>query len=59
MTKDQMKWVREEYPREVELVIDDLYDWPTSRLVNELIRWIPKSEFMKMGHQMEDRDGTE
>jgi len=56
MTKDQMKWARDEYPHEVEAVIDDMYDWPTSHLVNELIRWMPKSEFMKLVHQMEDDD---
>jgi hypothetical protein len=54
MTKDQMKWVREEYPHEVELVMSDLYDWTVSRLVSELIRWMPKSEFMKLVHQMQD-----
>ena len=57
MTKDQMNWVRKEYPHEVELVMCDLYEWPTSHLVNELIRWMPKSEFMKLVHQMEDEDG--
>ena len=56
MTKDQMNWVRKEYPHEVELVMCDLYEWPTSHLVNELIRWMPKSEFMKLVHQMEDED---
>ena len=56
MTKDQMKWARDEYPHEVEAVIDDMYDWPTSHLVNELIRWLPKSEFMKLVHQMGDDD---
>jgi hypothetical protein len=56
MTKDQMNWVRKEYPHEVELVMCDLYEWPTSHLVNELIRWMPKSEFMKLVHQMEDDD---
>ena len=57
MDKAQMKWVREEYPHEVELVLDDMYEWPTSHLVNEMIRWMPKSEFMKLVHQMEDDDG--
>ena len=56
MTRDQMKIVRDQYPHEVELVINDMYDWPTSHLVNELIRWMPKSEFMKLVHQMEDDD---
>jgi len=56
MDKAQMKWVREEYPHEVELVLDDMYEWPTSHLVNEMIRWMPKSEFMKLVHQMEDDD---
>ena len=55
MTKDQMKMVREQYPHEVELVMSDLYDsWSTSQLVNEMLRWMPKSEFMKLVYQMED-----
>ena len=55
MTKDQMKAVREQYPHEVELVMSDLYDnWSTSQLVNEMLRWMPKSEFMKLVYQMED-----
>jgi hypothetical protein len=56
MTKDQMNWVRREYPKEVELLMSDMYEWPTSRLMGELIRWIPKSEFMKLVHQVEDND---
>jgi|AACY02.12.fsa_nt_gi hypothetical protein len=55
MTKDQMKMVRDQYPHEVELVMSDLYDnWSTSQLVNEMLRWMPKSEFMKLVYQMED-----
>ena len=57
MTRDQMKVARYQYPHEVELVINDMYEWSTPYLVNELIRWIPKSEFMKLVHQMEDDDG--
>lgn len=57
MTKDQMNWVRREYPHEVELLMSDMYEWPMSRLIGELIRWIPKSEFMKLVHQVEDDDG--
>ena len=68
MTKDQMKMVREQYPHEVELVreqyphevelvMSDLYDnWSTSQLVNEMLRWMPKSEFMKLVYQMENLD---
>ena len=57
MTKDQMKAVREQYPHEVELVMSDLYDsWSTSQLVNEMLRWMPKSEFMKLVYQMENLD---
>jgi len=54
--KAQMKWVREEYPHEVESVLCWLYDWPTSELVDEMLKWMPKSEFMKLVHQMEDDD---
>ena len=56
MDKAQMKWVREEYPHEVESVLCWLYDWPTSELVDEMLKWMPKSEFMKLVHQMEDDD---
>ena len=55
MTKDQMKMVREQYPHEVELVMCDFYEgWTTSQLVNEMLKWMPKSEFMKLVYQMED-----
>ena len=56
MTKDQMDSVRRAYPKEVELVMNDLYEWPMSRVIGEMIRWIPKSEFLKLVHQMEDKD---
>jgi len=56
MDKAQVELVLEEYPHEVELVLEDMYEWPTSHLVNEMIRWMPKSEFMKLVHQMEDDD---
>lgn len=57
-----MVQLRREYPREVELTMADLYEWTTSALVNELIRWMPKSEFMKLVHQWEKeikKDGEE
>ena len=57
MTKDQMDRVRRDYPQEVELLMSDMYEWPTSRLIGEMIRWIPKSEFMKLVHQMEKNNG--
>jgi hypothetical protein len=53
MTKDQLIQVRKEFPHEVECMVDEMYGWPTSRLVNELIRWLPKSEFMKQVYQWE------
>jgi len=56
MTKAQMDSVRKSHPQEVELLMSDMYEWPTSRLIGELIRWIPRSEFMKLVHQMEDGD---
>jgi len=58
VTKDQMKVARDQYPHEVEMVMCDLYDnWTTSQLVNEMLKWMPKSEFMKLVYQMEDDDG--
>jgi hypothetical protein len=40
------------------MVMCDLYDnWTTSQLVNEMLKWMPKSEFMKLVYQMEDDDG--
>lgn len=59
MTKDQLREIREKYPREMELVLDDMYDWETSYLVYEVLKWMPPSELMKMVHQMEDKDGAE
>lgn len=53
MTKDQLAQVRKEFPREAEMSIDDMYQWTTSALVNELLRWLPKSEFMKHVYQWE------
>lgn len=53
MTKDQLNQVRKEYPREVECLFDEMHDWPTSYFVHELVRWMPKSEFMKKVYQWE------
>ena len=59
MTKKQLREIREKYPREMELVLNDMYEWETSYLVYELLKWMPTSELMKLIHQMEDEDGTE
>lgn len=62
MTKDQLNQLRKEFPREVELTMDDMYQWTTSALVNELLRWMPKSEFVKYVNQWEQElkeDGSE
>ena len=59
MTKKQLREIREKYPREMELVLSDMYDWEMSYMVYELLRWMPASELMKLVHQMEDQDGTE
>jgi hypothetical protein len=56
MTKDQLTWIRKEYPEEYERVMDSLYEWPTSGLVHELLRWMPKVEFMKLVHNVENWD---
>lgn len=56
MTKDQLTWIRKEYPEEYERVMDSLYEWPTSALVHELLRWMPKVEFMKLVHNVENWD---
>ena len=52
MTKDQIKELKTSFPSEYETVIDNLYDWPTSGLVQEIVRWMPKSEFMKLINQV-------
>ena len=59
MTKDQINWIQKEYPRECELVIDSLHDMPASYLVREMIKWMPKSEFMKLIYQVEEDNGAE
>jgi hypothetical protein len=57
MTKDQLTWIRKEYPEEYERVMDSLVcEWSTSGLVHELLRWMPKVEFMKMVHNVENWD---
>lgn len=56
MTKGQIKDVQLDHPREYELVMADLYDMPLSYLVTEMVRWMPKSEFMKLINQMKDKD---
>lgn len=53
MTQDQLNQIRKEYPRETEMSIDDMYQWTTAALVKELLRWMPKSEFMKHVYQWE------
>lgn len=57
MTKDQMAWIRREYPEEYQQVMDSLYDWPVSGLVNELLKWMPKAEFLKLVHHVGEDDG--
>lgn len=52
MTKDQIKELKTGFPSEYETVIDNLYDWPISGLVQEIVRWMPKSEFMKLINQV-------
>ena len=53
MTKDQINQIKLDHPEAYEAVINGLYEWPTSGLIEEIKRWMPQSEFMKLIHQAE------
>ena len=57
MTKDQLTWIRKEYPEEYERVMYSLVcEWSIDGLVHELLKWMPKVEFMNMVHNVENWD---
>lgn len=55
MTKEQIKEIQLAYPTAYELVVSDLYEsWTTAELIRQLMKWMPKSEFMKLIHARDD-----
>lgn len=57
MTRDQIAEVKISHPVGYEAVIAGFYESTTAELIKEIVRWMPKSEFMKLVAQAEKLNG--
>ena len=58
MTKDQIQELKLSHPEGYEKVVEGMYEWQTYFLIQNLIHWIPRSEFLKLIHQAEKNNET-